>query len=65
MRKQKIHPPTKKHNYEDKVIVLGLALAKQGPGLKHIRTFHDDWCDIYKEGFCNCDCDVRVMSEDE
>jgi len=47
------------HNYTAKV--LAIARANPGTGLKNIAVCHDDWCAIYKGGYCNCEPDVTIM----
>jgi hypothetical protein len=54
------HPPTTSHNYMRKVLALG-GLVPPG-ALADIDTLHDDWCDVYHGGFCNCDPDVTIRA---
>jgi hypothetical protein len=49
------------HNHrlkQDRLVAEGKIPLK--PGLLHIGVAHDDWCAIFKGGFCNCDPDILV-----
>lgn len=50
---------TTEHNYLAKVLEIGLAIAPGSP-LRDIDVKHDEWCDVFHGGFCNCDPDVRL-----
>ena len=43
-------------NYLDEVLRKGLQ-AEKGK-VSHLTIAHDDWCDIYNGGSCNCNPDV-------
>ncbi len=52
------------HNYMTKVI----DLVRQQPaesGDHHVKILHDDWCGFFKGRACNCDPDIREMSDRE
>jgi hypothetical protein len=56
--------PAKEHNYVkiwDKLVSDGTIQMK--PGVAILSFSHDDWCDIYKKKFCNCDPDVLLNGE--
>ena len=49
------------HNYERKLqdlINAKIIPTLTQPGVHDIKIEHDDWCLIYKGGFCNCNPDV-------
>lgn len=51
--------PTK-HNCYEKL----MALREQGlipPGsISEVDICHNDWCEIYEGGYCNCDPDIKL-----
>lgn len=51
------HPPTTAHNYMPKVLALGTLVRGH---VVDVEIRHDDWCDVYRFGFCNCTCDVSI-----
>jgi hypothetical protein len=58
MTKQPKHPPTTSHNYEKKILAAGLTTPRGSASTFDV--LHDDWCDIYRGGFCNCDPEIRM-----
>ena len=50
---------TKTHNYE-RIIKKMIAEGKipASVGVSHIYVMHDDWCEIYNGGYCNCNPEV-------
>ncbi len=32
---------------------------------RHFKISHDDWCAFFNDGVCNCDPDIREMSDSE
>lgn len=57
------HPKTNKHNYL-KIIENMYANGAFKPGvLSNVEAQHDDWCDIYKGGFCNCNPDIITKKD--
>ena len=48
-----------KHNYMKKVMEL-FRQGKLRPGIMPADICHDDWCGIYKGGYCNCDPEIKV-----
>ena len=56
----RLHPKTTEHNYSEKVkreaLEAGLDLR---PDAYVAHIFHDGWCDIYNDGYCNCDPDIE------
>jgi len=38
------------------------AVMKPGE-VTHIVCYHDDWCNIYKGGCCNCTPDIKLHAE--
>lgn len=48
------------HNYLLKVqwVVSNIPLARGKVSDLDIK--HDDWCDIFKAGYCNCEPDIRL-----
>ena len=60
------HPPTQKHNYEtriDEALANGSfpGYGPDTPGTLMFATAHDSWCDIFRDGFCNCDVLVFLV----
>jgi hypothetical protein len=55
----------RKHNYYRKLI----ALYERGvlpPGrVREVDIYHDDWCRIYRGGYCNCEPEVRLRPPPE
>ena len=46
-------PATTEHNYLKKLLE---AQMDATPGtVQTAEVRHDDWCDIFRKGFCNCD----------
>jgi hypothetical protein len=35
-------------------------IVRRGRRAHFVNILHDDWCDIYRNGFCNCAPDFRV-----
>lgn len=54
--------PTK-HNYYSKVVALGDSLGFSRDQIHHVDVLHDDWCAVYKGGYCNCDPIVKVRED--
>ena len=54
------NPTPGEHNYIKKL----LAMREQGlfpaSGAISVRISHDDWCDIFTGGACNCEPLIRV-----
>ena len=51
------HAPTTSHNY------LPIVMAKMATlpaDVYETEVAHDKWCDIYKQGFCNCEPSVNL-----
>jgi hypothetical protein len=49
-----------RHNYVKKLMKMkqaGTIPAESGSCLD-VTCSHDDWCQIYKGGYCNCDPDI-------
>ena len=54
-----------KHNYYKKLIKL-LDEGKMPRGcLSQVDVYHDDWCRIYRGGYCNCEPDIIVWPPPE
>ena len=51
----------KKHNYFKEI----QRLAKQFKPreIAHVDIFHDDWCNIYSGGYCNCNPHVKKRQD--
>lgn len=50
-------------NYKRKLLELLRSgeLNQCKPGvLYHLDFYHDDWCNVFKGGVCNCNPDVKV-----
>ena len=52
------------HNYIAR-LVRYVGQATVGTGDHHVRISHDDWCAFFKGRACNCDPDIREMSDRE
>ena len=58
------NPELQRHNYFQKLQVLIAAGVTGKVGvLSQTRIYHDDWCAIFRGGYCNCDPDIEVMDE--
>ncbi len=62
------HPPTASHNY---LPVLKRRIEKwvkegvlEEGGLSDVDICHDDWCDVHRSRFCNCNPDIRLWPKD-
>ena len=52
------------HNYIEKLLRhVEQTTLKNGD--HHIKVSHDDWCAFFKGRACNCDPDIREMSDRE
>ena len=52
------HSPTVQHNFQ---VLMAFMLADgELSGITHIHFAHDDWCDIFVGGFCNCYPDFEI-----
>jgi hypothetical protein len=50
----------RKHNFYKKLMKL-VAEGKVSPGrINEVDICHDDWCRIYRGGYCNCDPEIRL-----
>jgi hypothetical protein len=49
----------RKHNYMRKLLAMQ-ARGELTVGVSDVEVAHDDWCRIYKGGYCNCDPEIRV-----
>lgn len=56
----KKYPPTAAHNFMPKLRFL-MQTCKAGE-IKDIQVSHDDYCDIYKKKFCNCEPEVKAIT---
>lgn len=67
-KRQLKHPPTTSHNYVPKMDAYSVAKWADGtikPGsIWHMAAYHDDWCDIYRGGFCNCDANIELIMQE-
>ncbi len=52
------------HNYIAKLIRY-VRRRSRGNRDHHIKISHDDWCAFFKGRACNCDPDIREMSDRE
>ena len=54
-----------KMNYMKKVLDLAneKIIDSDKPNIYHIGVFHDDWCDIFKGGSCNCNPEVKLTAK--
>jgi hypothetical protein len=37
--------------------------AVSNPGVTHMVCYHNDWCNIYKGGDCNCTPEIKLHAE--
>ena len=49
-----------KHNYYKKLIGLNEEGKMPRGCLYGVDVYHDDWCRIYRGGYCNCDPDIII-----
>ena len=55
----------RKHNYYRKLIKL-VEEGKLPPGyVGEVDVYHDDWCRIYRGGYCNCDPEIKLRPPPE
>ena len=53
--------PPAEHNYIKKLLAMKQAgLLSSEAGAASVRISHDDWCDIFTGGACNCEPLIRV-----
>lgn len=61
----------REHNYRCKLerILSGQEEHRGAPlergKLTHIMVRHDDWCDVFRGGVCNCNPDISFMSHEQ
>lgn len=53
---RRAHPPTTAHNYLARLCAVAVQAERGAVTFVDVR--HDDWCDIYDGGFCNCDPEI-------
>ena len=49
-----------KHNYMKKLLKLQAEGKLPKVGIHDVSVAHDDWCQVYKGGYCNCDPDIKL-----
>jgi hypothetical protein len=55
----------RKHNYYKKLMEL-LEQGKLPPGrVTDVDICHDDWCRIYRGGYCDCDPEIKLRPPPE
>jgi len=54
-----MYDPTK-HNYYPKLMELYRNGKIAIPSLYEVDIYHDDWCRIYRGGYCNCEPEVKL-----
>jgi hypothetical protein len=55
----------RKHNYWPKLVEL-VEQGKVPPGsVNEVDICHDDWCRIYRGGYCNCEPEIRLRPPPE
>ena len=47
-----------KHNYMKKLLKLQAEGKLPKVGVNEVDVAHDDWCQVYRGGYCNCDPDI-------
>ena len=52
--------PPSEHNYMRKLLAMQQAGLFPESGAASVRITHDDWCDIFTGGACNCEPLIRV-----
>jgi len=53
-----------KHNYMKRIATLQRAgKIPSAPGVYQIDVRHDDWCNIYRGGYCNCDPEIVLRKD--
>jgi hypothetical protein len=55
-----LHPPTTVHNYDRKIAALVAAGTLKIGDFHLIGVQHEDACDFFGGGYCNCDVELRV-----
>jgi hypothetical protein len=55
----------REHNYYKKLLRL-LEQAELTPGrLRAVNVYHDDWCRVYRGGYCDCDPEIELLPAPE
>jgi len=54
-----VDDPTQ-HNYMKKLLKFQSEGKLPKVGLHEVNVAHDDWCQVYKGGYCNCDPDIQL-----
>ena len=52
-----------KHNYYKKLMQLYGQGKIPTTSLTEVDIYHDDWCKVYKGGYCNCDPDIKLRPQ--
>jgi hypothetical protein len=51
------------HNYRLKLLKMVADGKVPTSGLWHTNIRHDDWCNSFCGGYCNCDPDIQFVEE--
>jgi hypothetical protein len=55
----------RKHNYYEKLMRL-IERSELPPGrITEVNVYHDDWCRVYRGGYCDCDPEVELRPAPE
>lgn len=57
-------PDVPQHNYLPKLLAMYERGEIASVGLHEVNVYHDDWCGIYAEAWCNCDPDVMLKKHE-
>ena len=58
-------PDPAQHNFMKRVEHLQAIGKIQPASLSDLDIRHDDWCKIFKGGYCNCNPDIHVKTWDQ
>ncbi|MER2520225.1 MAG: hypothetical protein ABTQ34_06000 [Bdellovibrionales bacterium] len=52
-------------NYLAPTVLAAMSTPHQTSDIMHVVVFHDNWCGVYKNKPCNCNPDIKILSEAE
>lgn len=53
------------HNYQIKLEQMIAQGAIPAVGHTGVNVFHDDWCAVFRDGRCDCDPDIELVSDEK
>jgi hypothetical protein len=55
----------RQHNYYDKLMKLIETTTFPAGRITDVDIYHDDWCGIYRGGYCDCDPEIQLRPAPE